>query len=64
MKYIVNLLWDDEVRVWIAEDTNDVGLILEDASYDNLLRRVADALPEIVEINNMPKVDRIMYKLA
>ncbi|MBQ9511637.1 MAG: DUF1902 domain-containing protein [Lachnospiraceae bacterium] len=56
MEYVIQLQWDNEAGVWIA--INDyIPLTLESESLDELMRRVREAIPEIVEMNqlNMPK---------
>lgn len=52
MEYVVNLTWDSEACVWIAESNDIPGLILESGSFDALLERVRYAIPELLELNN------------
>jgi predicted RNase H-like HicB family nuclease len=50
MEYTVTLTWDDEADVWIAESEDLPGLILESASFDTLVERVKNAVPELLEL--------------
>lgn len=51
MEYIVNLIWDNEANVWIAQSEDIPGLVLESGSFDALLERVRFAIPELLELN-------------
>jgi hypothetical protein len=52
-EYTVLLTWDDEARVWVAEN-DDIPLALESGSFDNLIERVRHATPEILSENGKP----------
>jgi len=49
-EYIIVLSWDDEARVWIAENS-DIPIALESDSLDKLIDRVKTATPELLELN-------------
>jgi predicted RNase H-like HicB family nuclease len=49
-EYTVLLTWDDEARVWVAEN-DDIPIVLESGSLDLLMERVRVAAPEILELN-------------
>jgi len=51
LEYIINLFWDDEASVWVAESQDLPGLILESESFDTLVERVKEAVPELLELN-------------
>ena len=51
MNYIVNLTWDNEAEVWVAQSEDIPGLVLESGSFDALIERVRFALPELLELN-------------
>ena len=44
------MFWDDESSVWIAESQDIPGLILESGSFDDLIKKVKIAVPELLEI--------------
>ncbi|MDR0491470.1 MAG: DUF1902 domain-containing protein [Oscillospiraceae bacterium] len=52
-EYEILLIWDDEAHRWYAQN-DDIPIILEDDSLDALISRVKSAVPEMLEINNMP----------
>ncbi|GHV67931.1 hypothetical protein AGMMS49928_06130 [Spirochaetia bacterium] len=55
-EYVVSLYWDEEVEKWYAE--NDyIPIVLEDASLDELIRRVKLATPELLELNGKSYAD-------
>ncbi|MCL2570907.1 MAG: DUF1902 domain-containing protein [Defluviitaleaceae bacterium] len=45
----IKMIWDD--GVWIAESEDNLGIVLESSSFDNLVERVRDAIPEMLELN-------------
>ena len=49
---IVNIFWDEEAKVWVAV-CDSLGIALESESYDELLRRVIEAAPEMAKLNNV-----------
>ena len=62
MEYVVNFTFDDEASVWIATSEDVPGLVLEDESYDLLSQKVMKAVPELIELNHLPKGKAIRYK--
>ena len=53
----INITWDDEASVYIAV-CDEIGLALESESYDKLIERVINAVPELIELN---KIDCSSY---
>ena len=53
-EYLVNFMWDEEANVWIAI-CDEIPLTLESESLDELISRVRQAAPEIIELNNLPR---------
>ncbi|MDR2174775.1 MAG: DUF1902 domain-containing protein [Synergistaceae bacterium] len=49
--YEVQIIWDDEARVWIATSADIPGLVLESGSVDVLIERVRTAVSELLEID-------------
>ncbi len=49
-EYEILLLWDDDARVWIAQN-DEIPLVLENGSLDLLIEQVRLAAPEILELN-------------
>ncbi len=48
----VQILWDDEAGVWYAVN-EEIGLALESDSYDDLIKRVCIAAPEMAMENGV-----------
>jgi len=55
-EYIIDLSFDDEAQKWFAQN-DTIPIILEDFSLDTLISRIKLAVPEMLEINNLPKTD-------
>ena len=51
--YKIQLVWDDEAKVWMATSEDIQGLILEDESSGMLIQRVKSAALELIELNGM-----------
>ena len=53
-EYTILLIWDEEAQVWVAESNDIPGLILEAKSVDALIEEVNRAVPELLEMMNLP----------
>ena len=60
MDIVISVKWDEEAAVYIAI-CDDIGLALESESYDNLLQRVKDAVPEWLELNSITGCKSIYF---
>ena len=56
MEYQIDFLWDDEASVWVATSNDVHGLVMESDSFDTLTKRVKDAIPELLALNNLPPI--------
>lgn len=56
VEYTVNITWDDEAKVWIATSDDVLGLVMESDSYDGLIERIKATVPELLELNQQPKM--------
>ena len=61
MNYTVLFTWDDEANVWVATSPDIIGLVLESESLDNLMNRVKDAIPELLELNSQKPAKVVSY---
>jgi len=52
--YKIMFTWDSEASVWIATSDDVPGLVLEDSSFDSLLRETQLAIPTLLALNNSP----------
>jgi hypothetical protein len=50
MKIVVDALWDDEAKVWVATARGDLGLVAEAPTVEALERRIAAVVPDLVEM--------------
>lgn len=50
-KFLVTAEWDGEARVWVATSDDIPGLVTEAATLDELLVRVIEIAPELLELN-------------
>ena len=56
--YRVNMIWDSEANVWVATSDDVPGLVLESDSFDTLISRVKDAIPELLKLNRETEVTK------
>jgi len=62
-EYVVTIAFDDEAQKWYAQN-DDIPILLEDWSVDTLMNRVKLAVPEILDLNNMPhKGFHLIFKM-
>lgn len=61
MNYTVLFTWDEEAILWVATSPDIVGLVLESESLDNLMQRVKEAAPELLELNSQKPAKIISY---
>ena len=62
MRCEIKLRWDGEEAVWIATSEDVPGLVLESGSFDALLERVKQAVPELIALNGKKVSDyRLLY---
>ena len=52
-EYEVLFTWDEEACVWIATSEDVTGLVLEDGSFDALVVRVRQAVPELLTLEGI-----------
>lgn len=49
MKILVEANWDEEARVWVAEAVGDLGIVTEAPTIEELQRKLAIMVPEMLE---------------
>lgn len=52
MKYVINIVWDNDAEVYIATSDEIPELVLESGSFDALIEKVRFAAPELLKLNN------------
>ena len=60
MELLINMFWDEEAKVWCAIN-DEVGIAFESETYDELVKRVVIAAPEMAKLNHV-KFDGICFK--
>ncbi len=58
MSIPVIIKWDNEASVYYAV-SDEIGLALESESYDKLVEKVKNAIPELVQLNHIQNFDTI-----
>ena len=48
MRIVVEAFWDAEARVWVASAAGDIGLVTEASSIEELQKRIALVLPDLL----------------
>jgi hypothetical protein len=62
-EYVVIIAFDDEAQKWYAQN-DDIPIMLEDYSVDTLISRVKLAVPEMLEVNNIPHSEiHLVFKM-
>ena len=61
MRCEIRFQWDAEEAVWIATSKDVPGLVLESGSFDALVERVKQAVPELLKLNDHAVED---YRLS
>ena len=51
---LVNALWDDEARVWVATSDDVPGLATEAVTWEQLMEKLRVMVPELLEANGIP----------
>lgn len=58
--YVVHAIWDGEAQVWVATSEDVPGLTTEAGTFEGLLRKVREVIPELLEANGvLPPGDEI-----
>lgn len=52
--FVIEVMWDDDAEVWVAESDGVPGLIAEADSRTHLIEKLAVLIPELLELNNFP----------
>jgi len=55
--FFIRAEWDEEARVWVATSDDVPGLATEEATMEDLIRKLRIVVPELLEANGI-KVDQ------
>jgi hypothetical protein len=60
---IVNVLWDPEAEVWLAESEGVPGLATGADKMEDLIEKLKVAIPEMLAENDVPIGDGLLFKI-
>ena len=52
-EFLINVVWDDEAKVWYVHDSNVPGLITEAETLELMRSKLLDLVPELVAANHL-----------
>jgi hypothetical protein len=51
LRALVRVLWDSEARAWLATSEDVQGLVVEAATFDDVVAEVRALVPELLQLN-------------
>ncbi len=60
---VVNVLWDSEAEVWVAESNDVPGLATGADTVEELIEKLKVAIPEMLTANNVPFEPGLRFKI-
>jgi len=60
---VVNAIWDDEAKVWVATSNDVPGLVTEASTQAELVKKLKVMVPELLDANGREDSDEIPVKL-
>ena len=57
MKIVARAFWDEEARVWVAVGDNNIGLVTEADTIEQLLEKLPVMAAELLELNPGETID-------
>ncbi len=60
---VVNAVWDDEAKVWVASSEDVRGLATEAVTMNELVKKLNIMVPELLAVNGYPDADEIPIQL-
>lgn len=51
--FTIDVIYDEEAKVWVATSEDIPGLCTEAKSFEKLTKRVEEVAPELLELNNV-----------
>ncbi len=55
---VVQSIWDEEAKIWIATSKDVPGLVVEAASLDELAKEVTSLVPQLLALHNSQSPDQ------
>lgn len=60
---IVNAVWDDEAKVWVATSDDVPGLVTEAPTQSELVKKLKAMVPELLDANGYADGDQLPVRL-
>ena len=60
MEYIINIEWDEESQTWMGYN-DEIPLAFDADTIEELLTKIRQAAPEIIEMNHLPKATTLYF---
>ena len=51
LRAVIRVLWDHDAEVWVATSDDVLGLIVEAASFDEVVQEVRQLVPDLLQLN-------------
>ena len=62
-RLIINAVWDDEVRVWVATSDEIPGLATEADDMDALVEKLKKMIPELLDANGVAYGEDVPFEI-
>ncbi len=62
-RLIINAVWDDEVRVWVATSDEVPGLATEADNMDVLVEKLKKMIPELLDANGVAYGEDVPFEI-
>jgi len=62
-RLIINAVWDDEVRVWVATSEAVPGLATEADDTDALVEKLKKMIPELLDANSVAHGEDVPFEI-
>lgn len=60
MEYIIRVSWDEESKTWMGFN-DEIPLAFDADTIEDLMKKVQNAAPEIIELNHLEKAASFYY---
>ncbi len=60
---LVRVDWDPEAKVWVADSDDVPGLATEAQTVEDLMAKLENMIPELLELNGWPDQDEVPFEL-
>jgi len=62
-RVIINAIWDDEARVWVATSDDVPGLATEADDMDALVEKLKMMIPELLDANGVAHAPDVPFEI-